>query len=649
VLGYAGVVLFVDLSTGVVKKEPLDCSLVDHFIGGIGACARLAYDFLVPDVEPLSEENTIIIGTGILTGTSAPGCSKIPLMTKWPATGIIEAGSVGSAFGPNLKWAGYDFLIIKGKSKDPVYLLIEDEDVRLCSAVQYWGRDIYETTDELWQRHGEDSAVLAIGQAGENLVKTSIALVDKVSTIGKGGLGALMGYKKLKAIVVRGRKGFKIKDNKTFNKLALELIKRMLADPNHKLYVKLGRMSRFENWAEVIGWPHRNVRMKCPKEITDLFRPERYVKEVMKDRLACPTCVTGCKDHIQVREGRFKGLETFVSSLYGRIMNWGSRCMVGGYPEAMKCQDFCNRTGLCVHSFTALMDWAVDLYEHGVITKADTGGLELRRGFDTTMDLMHKTVRREGFGAVLAEGWLGAMKIIGRGCEKYAIQVKGIEPLFDPRLHRLGTVEFYQITNPRGGWGSRGRSASYIQKNRPIEEFVEWCKRTGVPDEAMSRIFQRNRFNVGRLTKYAEDWCYLVDTMGGPCLEGRVVNHYDLDLYEKLYDAAVGRGKSKEEIKKAGERAFVMIKVLNARIGFARKDDRPPDRWFEPIEVDGEEQVLMDYYGVPLGRDDVERLLDEYYEERGFDPTTGLPTAAKLADLGLAEIVASLRSEKGDS
>jgi aldehyde:ferredoxin oxidoreductase len=379
--------------------------------------------------------------------------------------------------------------------------------------------------------------------------------------------------------------------------------------------------------------------MKCPKEITDLFRTEKYVKEVLKDRMACPSCVTGCKDHVLVKEGKHRGVNPYISSLYGRIMNWGSRCMVDGYKNAMKSQDVCNRTGLCVHSFTSLMDWAVDLYEHGVISKKDTDGIELKRGFDSTMNLMEKTVRREGFGKILAEGWNGAIEAIGKGCEKYAIQIKGTEPLFDPRLHRLGTVEFYQITNPRGGWGSRGRSASYIQKGRPIKEFVAWCDKTGVPEDAKKRIFAvKDKFNVARLTRYAEDWCYLSDTIGAPCMEGRVRDYFDMGVFEKLYERATGKHKEKEEIKRAGERAFVMIKVLNARMGFNRKDDKVPERWFEPIYVDGKEQVFEDYYGNPMSRNEIEKLLDDYYDERGFDVTEGIPTRSKLIELGLGDV-----------
>lgn len=639
IFGYAGNILKVDLSTGEIATEPLDPAFIGLYVGGVAASARLAYDLIPPTLEPLSADNPIIIGTSLFTGTLVPGSSKVPMVTKFPATGIIEAGSVGSSLGPNLKWAGYDFLIVKGKSEQPVYLLIQNETVTLCDAKALWGEDIWYTTDFLWEKHGDECSVMAIGPAGENQVKISIALVDKGSTIGKGGLGALMGHKNLKAVVVRGTRGFKVKDAGGFQKTALDLIAQMKADPNHDVYVRLGRMSRFENWAEVLGWPHHNVRMKAPKEITDLFKPDRYVDEVLYRREACPSCVTACKDHVMVKRGAHKGVNPYVSSLYGRIMNWGSRCEVGGYENAMKCQDTCNRTGLCVHSFTSLMDWAVDLYENRVISKKDTDGLELKRGFEPTMQLMDLTTRRQGFGAVLAEGWKGAMKAIGRNCADYAIQIKGTEPLFDPRLHRLGTVEFYQLTNPRGGWGSRGRSAAYIQKDRPLHEFVSWCESTGVSKDAIERIFaEPGTFNVGRLTRYAEDWCYLADTIGAPCMEGRVRNFFNLDVYQKLYQTATGEPISFQDIKKIGERAFVLLRFLNARAGFGVKDDTPPARWFEPMYVDGKEQFVADYYGKPLTPQDFIRLLQDYYDERGFSTDTGTPRIEKLVELGIGDL-----------
>jgi len=449
--GYAGQILLMDLSKETYEKAKTDEYEVDRFVGGFMMNCRLAYDVIPPQADALSPKNAIIFGAGPIIGSSAPMSSKMGWLSKNPMNGTITGGMAGGMFGPQMKWAGYDNIVITGKAKKPVYIKIMDEDVEICDATSIWGRDVYEVTDMLWKEYGGDSSVITTGKAGENLVFTSITLMDKVSTAGKGGLGAVFGSKNLKAIVVKGTKGIKVEDPDGLQKLTREFNRIITNDPRYPFVRDMGAYAGFDAWADLQGYSIRNWREKQDvPEVYQLYGPDIYKDRIKYRRVSDPFCPIACKDHVKLRVGPDEGLETFAASLYGRVNNWGARCQLGSYELVIKCQDFANRTGLCVHSITALIDWAVDLYKEGIITKEDTRGMELDWDFETTWALINQASEGKGFGRILGMGFLGAIDKIGRDCEKYAFQVKGIECLYDPRLNRLGTAEFGQVTNHGG-------------------------------------------------------------------------------------------------------------------------------------------------------------------------------------------------------
>ena len=240
--GYTGNILNVDLTRNKISIIKENLEDIKQFIGGIGINCKLAAELIKPGIDPLSEENVIIIGTGPMVGTITPGASRVVGISKFPASGAI-ANSCGSmSFGFHLKQAGFDHVIISGKAEKAVYLEILDDHVELCNATDIWGKDIVETTDRLWKKHDGSCGVIAIGQAGENLVKGALTLIDKTSTFGRGGLGAIMGSKKLKAIGSKGTKGVSIADPKEFNKLYKKLIERIRNYPHRKSWIDLGML-----------------------------------------------------------------------------------------------------------------------------------------------------------------------------------------------------------------------------------------------------------------------------------------------------------------------------------------------------------------------------------------------------------------------
>lgn len=644
--GYAGRILMIDLTKREIRKDPLDLGLARKFLGGFGLACQLAWDLLDPDMDPSSPENTIFMGMGPLLGTAAPVSSKHCVVTKWPSTGTLSPGAAGGDFGIGVKLSGYDGVIVTGKAERPVYVKINNDDVEICDAAELWGKDTYETTDLLWEKHGREYAVLAMGTAGERLVNTTICLVDKVSTWGKGGLPAIMGSKNLKAFVALGNREIKVADPGRLKDRTRVIRERFRSYSGLKRLVEMGTMDGFSSWVDLHGMSMNNWTGRFPTE--DAYRiydPRYYLENIKAGRLSDRGCPAGCKDHVKVRKGEFAGTEVGVSSFYGRLVQFASRCQVGSYEKMVKAQEFFNRSGLCVHSFTALIDWSVELYEMGILTGEDTGGVELKRDFETTMFLAEQANRGEGLGGILSQGYKKAIKDIGRGCEKYAVQVKGMEPLYDPRINRLSGPEFNQVVNPRGPHAAQGAVTLYMSRDEPAKKFRAWLEDRGVPEEAMERIFPRpGYFNIGRMTPYGEDWVAFMNSVGMGCLRGRADNFFQGEDWSEVYSAVTGFETSLKELREAARRVYTLYKALNVRAGFSRKDDVFPQRWFKPLETsDRGTLFLCDYFGNPLSREDCEQLLDDYYDERGWDVETGIPTEETLRELGLADVARDLK------
>lgn len=644
--GYAGQILTIDLTKEEIKKEPLDLDMARKFLGGFGLNCKLVWDRLNPEVDPHAPDNTIFMSMGPLLGTSAPAANKHSVISKWPSNGTISTGTAGGDFGINVKFSGYDAVMIKGKAKRPVYLMIHDDEVALCDATELWGKDTHETTDMLWEKHGRNYAVGAMGTAGEKLVNATICLIDKCTSWGKGGLPAIMGSKNLKAFMAYGTKGVPVADPKRLIERTHVILERFKGNPNYQMQLDLGTMDGLKSWADVHGIPMNNWTGRfLTEEAYRLYSTEYYLKNIKAGRLSDPTCPIGCKDHVKIKEGEFAGTEAWVSSFYGRVVHMGMRCQVGSYEKNVKAQEFFQRTGLCIHTYTALIDWAVDLYEKGILTKKDTGGMALKHDFETTMYLAEQANTNEGLGGILAQGWKKAIKDIGRGCEKHAVLFKGMEPLYDGRMNPFTGPEFNQVVNPRGGHAPQGCITLYMSKDEPPEKYREWLEDRGVSRDALERIFSRpGYFNIGRMLPYGEDWVMFMNSVGMGCLRGRVDNFFRGEDWSEIYSAVTGFETSLAELRMAAKRNYNLYKALNVRLGFSRKDDVFPAQWFTPLEtIDRGTLVLRDYFGKALTKKDCEKLLDDYYDERGWDIEMGIPTQTTLTELGLEDVAQDIK------
>ncbi|MFC1963033.1 aldehyde ferredoxin oxidoreductase family protein [Chloroflexota bacterium] len=642
--GYSGKILKVDLTAGNVTTQDLDHGIARDFIGDFGVNARLAYDLIEPGTDPLSPNNAILIGAGPLVGTrlQAPRCT---VLTKMPLTGAIAFASGGMDLSRRLKYAGYDHLIITGRATRPVYLRIFDDNIEICDARHLWGKDILQTTDELWDKYGKSNSITSIGQAGENGVRIALALIDRISTVGKGGLGAVMGSKNLKAIVINGTKRVKVADPERFRVSTDRLLKSFKEEleyrdfmDNPDLLRRFGKMAFFDHIIKNMwgGVPYKNYTEIYPAdEAVERYGTKKYLDTVNRRPMGCRGCTYHCKECVDVQEGEYTGLRTYISSPIGRVWDLGIRCGVDSIDKVIKCFDLANRYGICCHVFSPVMDLAVDLYERGIITKEDTEGMVLKRDFETTKELIEKIAFRQGIGDILADGSPGIINKFGQECEKYSTHIKGLNAQIDPRGLHFTMAGFGQIVNPEGGTGKPGHSFDYrVDENFSPDKVKTYCKMIGVPKEAVNRILDVSfGYNSARLTRYAEDF-YSALTCLGIC--DHRTNLFNYDLLAEFYSAATGIEMSPDEMREAAERSWNMFKMLNVREGFSRKDDRIPPKWLEPLKTPaGEELPVLGCENKILTANDLSKLLDDYYSERGWDIARGIPTEEKLLSLGL--------------
>ena len=612
--GFAGRILRVDLTRREVEISPLDGGLAEKFIGGLGLCVKLAWDRIKPGTDPLSPDNPMVLGAGPLVGTSIPASSRVYGITKFPSSGTIGwCGGGGGRWGCNLKNAGFDHLIIEGRADRPVWLNIEDDRIEIEDAAFLWGRGIAETCETLWEREGRSAGIVAIGPGGENQVVFSMASIDNLATLGRGGFGAVLGSKNLKAIRVRGTKGVRVADPKQYREL------------NEKL------LTRIRSYPQLREWQELGLLKTLP-----LLPKEDYFK-IKKRRVACVSCPIGDKDVIEFREGPFQGLR-FCSTSAANLATpliYGFRDRV----EAVKCVTTLDDFGLDMFEFFGVMALAGKLVEQGVIP-VDQAEPEIRMDSLASMEAWAgKISRGEGLGKVLGKGFRGIAAEFGEETRRFAPPlVKGMQPYIGPQgpmiWNLFGTQELGQVLDPRGPHVGAGGSPTYFAR-RPLEAFPSHLDRMGASEEAIRRILpglgvpgQTPDLRIGRLLKYSHRWFAILGSLG-ICARGQVNRFYSAALCADLYRAVTGLDTDLEGLRQGADRVWTLLRLANLREGFSRKEDGFPEQWFG---AGGFRDYLTD---APVTREALERMVGDYYDEQGWDPETGVPTRHRLEELGL--------------
>ena len=659
--GSVGKILNIDLSARKIHEVSLDAETVRLYLGGVGLAIKLFYDRIGPEVDAFSPENIVIIATGVLSGTSAPTSGRTHVVTKSPMTGIIGMGNFGGSWGPKLKKAGYEALIIRGKASAPLYLWIDGDQANLVEADRLWGKDTYDTTDALRKDLGNDVSVLSIGPAGEHLVKFACPIVDYYHAPGRCHAGCVLGDKKLKAIVVRGTRDITLADKVGFHEAVIEATDRLIAYPDKGARRKTGSHSsrlksnsitgivRTGNYSDgELPADHDFFRLPESLEANIVYHPNSYGYN----------CVLapyyGCDLEAEVTSGPYAGVKLGGIGFSHLGTVWGGSYGIKSYPAMFKCKELCNRYGFDMVSPTI---FAIELFTKKILSREDVDGLDLRVGNEKDiMEMLRKIAYREGFGNILAEGTDEAARIIGKGAEGYAMTIKGHQ-MIHTKLYATGTAQnLGTVTCTRGG--DDLNSTHVINDAESIPEWageLGWTKEQYLswlmsyldmfPEEKeaiygsparLDFLDRKTQSGKARLAVWFEHLTSVANSLGTCIVGSNMFSALGPTLMARLYSACTGWEITPRELMKTGERIFTLMKAYNVKAGLSRKDDSFPERFYRDPINGGPAK------GTVLLREDMDRLLDEYYELRGWDVKTGIPKKERLTDLGLAEIAGEI-------
>lgn len=652
--GYWNQILYVNLTTRKSEVKKLPSKVAKKFVGGFGVCLRLAYDLIKPNIDPLSPSNFLIMGAGPLTGTRYPAI-RFSNVTKQPLTRCISLNN-GPNFGRRLKLAGYDYLVIAGRADTPVYLKIFNDKVELFEAKSLWSRNTVETTKKLWKQHGKQHSIITIGQAGEHLVPLAIAFVDINGTLGRGGMGAVMGSKNLKAIMVSGTKKISVADPNGLKTLTKSIVTTLQRELRLGVY---GYIPVHHGYTERFSYPG----CRLARHRTKVYPPKRFLESavgglawkralangrVNHTRAKDPGCILpGCTDIWTIKKGEFKGtcmnirdvhLPDRMGGLLWDLLIQGADEENWTVEETIRAISLMKEYGVCLHTFGPTMSLAVDLYNRGIITDKDTNGLVLKGDVATAFQLIKLITFKKGIGKILAGG---TSKVIQKfGGEQFTQDVKGLTIQKDPRPGGLDPSIFEQLTNPEGGVMAPAHLVVGQQINT-YSKMKRVCKTLAVPETTTQHLLTQPAYNLARLTPYDENFFALLN-----CLDLCVYYHtplqaLDYPLMAKLYTTVTGDDVTSEYLQKAADRIWTLYRAINVREGQTRKDDQPPMQWFKPYTNETGERVYLTTYmdKQRLTPNDLERFLDDYYDERGWEIKRGIPSKEKLTSLGLDFVV----------
>ncbi len=631
---------FVDLTRSQVHVEERAYDEVADVLGGAGFGWRIVADRLPAGIDPFSPENMIVLNPGTLVGTRVLGTSKLTAITKFPTVASADhrhyvgsCTSGGRYFAIGMRQAGCDRLVIQGKASKPVILAIRDDGLSIEPAADLWGKGIDEVSRTLIEREGQDAGVLVIGTAGEKLVRSALTIIDRTNSLGRGGLGAVFGSKNVKAVVARGTGSIRVADPVAYNAIADELGERAIQWPRREHWVKLGLAA---------GWStfkHTQNPGIWEKESWDKLYGEEKRLESLQSVIACASCPLNCRIRWVLPGGEFDG-EQGLGSPYSKSATSGQLLGIEDDRKMIHLVTEANsHTGIDFYTTTRLIDFVTRMAEQGRIA-AQQDGITLKRDYDTYQRLYRMTADREGLGDILADGWYRVQDELGLDPSEYwyAGVCKGVDFIYDARPSRFHPLMMTFLTRPRPHHG--GSHTRTNSRGKTLEEIRDQASHWGLSDEVMDRIFQETdysgKFNVGRYTAYMEDLMRVKNAIG-LCTIYTYQALVFADDMARLYSAAVGEPVTARELIRRGERISNLAKMINVRDGFSRADDQPPDVWFRPMDAPEGRIEMEDYYQTKiLHREDLARMLDDYYEERGWDKTSGHPTPEKLSALGLS-------------
>ncbi len=622
-------IAYIDLTTGSIETQAISIEMRRKYLGGRGLDMYLLYNHTKAGVDPLGPDNVALISAGLLVGTLASASARTHVGGKSPLTGYVGSANVGGFFGPEMRLAGFDHLVIKGKAEKPVYLWIHDGEIEIRDAGGIWGVDSRETQSLIRQELGDDDIQsLCIGQAGENLVRYACIRTSVKNAAGRTGIGAIWGSKNLKAVAARGMMDINIAHPMEALEYNKEIIDQIVSSKLAKTMQKLGTPFIWGVTNSTGLVRTRNFQMNQLVNADDI-EPES-LEEDMVGTAGCFGCQVHCRGKYFIKEGKYKGTydegpEYTSQGAFGGEVGCTSKNTV------LVCNHLVNAYGMDTLETGSMIAWAMELYEKGILTQKDTDGLDLTWGNDAAViELVHKIARREGIGDILADGPLVAAKRIGKDSAKYLVQVKGMSNLHSDERATPGLALNVAVAS-RGSDHLRGRPA--IDLYHLPEKVLRSIYGSPVPYDGPLTSDYRDYEGKPWQVMWQEHLYEAVDCLG-ICKYHTIFLGPNMPAYDewvKLIYLNTGLKFTAEEIYRVGERGYNMERLYNIREGLTRDGDKLVDRYHDEPTPLG----LPVVRGRSIDRDKFKIMIDEYYQHHGWDKN-GVPTIKKLKALGLA-------------
>ncbi len=620
--GYSGKILRVDLSQETVTPEPLPEALIRKYIGGRGLAAHYLYHEVPAGADPLGPDNRLIFTTGPFDNTNLPGSSRYLLCFKSPLTGGWGDANAGGSFGRMLKRAGYDLIIVQGTASRPLYLLATEEEIALKDASHLWGLSVGETTERIrFDYKNKRLQVATIGQAGENLCRYACVINGFNRAAGRSGAGAVMGAKKLKAVVAFGNLETKVQDRTRLRDRIKELNQYIREDPGCQVLSTHGTASGVGPYNELGMFPAYNFREGYSDDITPLMG-ETMTDTVLVGREACPGCLVACKRMVQVVDEPYRTNPVYGGPEFETIGTLGSCVGVYNTQAVAKAHERCNHFGLDAINTGLAIAWAMECYEKGILGPEDTGGLDLTWGNEKALlQLIEDISFRRGLGDLLAEGLKIAAERTGQGSDYFAMQVKNQAFAVHMPRAKVGQGLSYATSN-RGACHMQGMHDETIEAGRLMSSIGIDKKFKGI--SRMSKELKPEYEVIAQNLRAFQDsliMCRFICWDSGPITPASL---------SELVRLITGMEEhTTEQLMHLGERAYNLCRLFNAREGFTAEDDSLPGRV-------GESLPRGVSAGSVISPEDLQQMKAQYYRLRGWDEQ-GIPTAERLKQLDLAE------------
>ncbi|MBW2336010.1 MAG: aldehyde ferredoxin oxidoreductase family protein [Deltaproteobacteria bacterium] len=616
-MAFVGQILEIDLSAGDWKFLPYPDDLQWKYLSGRGFNVQYLYNNMPADADPLGPENILLFSCGLLTGTAAPASARLHINARSPLTGLLGSSNIGGNFGAKLRSSGIQSLIIRGKSPEPVYLWIDGDKIEIRNARSIWGLDTWETDEQLKTKLGSEKLeIMTIGPAGESGTLFGCIMTDRDHAAGRTGMGTVMGSKNLKAIVVKEpKKKILFRASENGHEAIKRYIWQMKNSPHYKDIKKHGGAG-YVKWADDLGiLATRNFRENT-FEAAGQIDGKNLEKNITRTR-GCYRCPVRCKAELEFPEGKLKGRKA-VRPEFEPMLSLGSRCGLTDLETLVYLDNLCSRLGMDSISAGGAIAFAMDLFDRGILTPEDTGGLELSWGNGQAMEVLIKQMAAgEGFGGILAKGVRQAARIIGRGAENYAPHVKGLELAGYHPDNIMGTALGYTVSN---------RGADFSDVYATLE--YKWMPDEKIEEFGLPKTIDLNSIHgKAALVRQSMIVGMVMDCLGlckvpALCL----ICAYDLVAEAELTSELTDQPVSVGDLFAAGERILNLERLINLRFGATEADDRLPDMFFEKEYNAGKQPSKPQEWMEPMKR--------EFYAAMGWDEN-GRPAEEKLNQLEL--------------